>query len=91
MRARTVLAGAALLLIAACEPDYSSKGAQPTQVEPMESVTGGADPTSMSGRVKPADEPNIQHPNADGNAGRPPDGPGAPQGYKDSTGAHADA
>ena len=91
MRARTVLATAALLLVAACEPDYSDKGPEPTQIEPMESVTGGADPTSMSGRVKRADEPNIQHPNADGNAGRPPDGPGAPQAHTDSTGADADA
>lgn len=91
MRAGTVLACAALILIAACEPDYSSTEANPTQIEPMESVTGGADPTSMSGRVKPADEPNIQHPRADGNAGRPPDGPGAPAGYRDSTGVHADA
>ncbi len=85
MRARMFLVGAALVLLAACEPDYGQAKAQPTQMEPMESVTGGADPTAMSGRVKAADEPNIQHPNADGNAGRPPDGPGAPAGTRDST------
>jgi hypothetical protein len=54
-------------------------------------VTGGADPTAMSGRVKRPDEPNIQHPNADGNAGRPPDGPGAPAGYRDTSGTSHDS
>jgi hypothetical protein len=45
----------------------------------------------MSGRVKRPDEPNIQHPNADGNAGRPPDGPGAPAGYRDTSGTSHDS
>ena len=40
-------------------------------------ATGGADPTAVSGRVKDPDEDTIHHPGADGNAGRPPDGPGA--------------
>ncbi len=39
--------------------------------------TGGADPTAVSGRVKETDEDTIHHPGADGNSGRPDDGPGA--------------
>lgn len=42
--------------------------------------TGGADPTAVSGRMKDPDEDTIHHPGADGNAGRPPDGPGARRG-----------
>jgi len=79
-----VLVGAALVLLASCEPDYGKPAVKPTAMQPEEAVTGGADPASMSGRVKKPDEANIQHPRADGNAGRPPDGPGAPPGYKDS-------
>jgi hypothetical protein len=90
MRARVVLAVAAVLVCAACEPDYGASDAS-TRMEPPGAVTGGADPTAMSGRVKQPGEPNIQHPNADGNAGRPPDGPGAPAGYRDTSGVSRDS
>ncbi len=89
MQARMFVVGATLLLLAACEPEYRRAGTEPASAEPVDEVTGGADPTAISGRVKAPDEPNIQHPNADGNAGRPPDGPGAPAGFRDST-AHRD-
>jgi|GEM_PF-6316937 hypothetical protein len=89
MRARMFFVGAAVVLLAACEPDYPKTDTRPTAMAPEGSVSGGADPTAMSGRVKTADEANIQHPDADGNAGRPPDGPGAPAGFKDSTAQRA--
>ncbi|HEU5358914.1 MAG TPA: hypothetical protein VFU45_07335 [Gemmatimonadales bacterium] len=91
MRARMFLAGAAVLLLAACEPDYGKEQSHPATVESEDAVTGGADPTAMSGRVKKPGEANIQHPRADGNAGRPPDGPGAPASSADSTHASGGA
>lgn len=59
---------------------YAAREESPAVTEGnLEAILGGVDPTSISGRVKPADETNIQHPKADGNDEmRPPDGPGAP-------------
>ena len=51
--------------------------------------TGGADPTAVSGRVKDPDEGTIHHPGADGNDGRPPDGPGARPGTATGSEPHS--
>lgn len=78
---RRLLAAAALaVLVGACEPEYPEAahgepehGAEAAHAE----ESHGADPTSISGRVKDSAEATIHHPGADGNAGRPADGPGA--------------
>lgn len=91
MRVRMLLAASALVVLAACEPDYSQQGTHASSGEAERAVTGGADPTAVSGRVKAPGEPNIQHPGAGGNDGRPPDGPGAAPGTVDTTSTHEGA
>jgi len=67
---RTVLsAAAAALILAACAPeDYPRESAA---ADSSHEVTGGSDPTSMSGRSPADSEDTIHHPQADGNSGRP--------------------
>ncbi len=73
--AAATLAAAALF---GCAPeDYEGSpehGAAATQVDaPEPEIVGGADPTSISGRVRADSEDTIHHPGADGNSGRAPD------------------
>ena len=79
---RRLLAAAALaVLVGACEPEYPAAAAHGEPEHGAEAAhaeeSHGADPTSISGRVKDSAEATIHHPGADGNAGRPADGPGA--------------
>ena len=70
--AKGILLSAALaaLLLAACSPeDYPREAAG---AEASHEVTGGSDPTAISGRAPADSEDTIHHPRADGNAGRPP-------------------
>ena len=61
---------AATLVLAACAPeDYPREAAG---AEASHEVTGGADPTAVSGRSPADSEDTIHHPQADGNSGRPP-------------------
>ena len=91
-RALTLAAAAAAALLLACEAPaggHASSGVvehqtaagtlSPQAGNPEDRLhdTGGADPTAVSGRVKEPDEDTIHHPGADGNSGRPDDGPGA--------------
>ena len=73
---RILSLAAALVLLAGCEPDYADAPAQAAEAHHAE--VEGAGPTAISGRVKDSTENSIHHPRADGNAGRPDDGPGAP-------------
>lgn len=73
---RILSLAAALVLLAGCEPEYADSPAQAAEAHHEE--VAGADPTAISGRVKDSTENTIHHPRADGNAGRPDDGPGAP-------------
>jgi hypothetical protein len=63
-------AAVAALVLAACAPeDYPREAAG---AEASHEVTGGADPTAVSGRSPADSEDTIHHPEADGNSGRPP-------------------
>lgn len=73
---RILSLAAAVVLLAGCEPEYADAPAQEAAAHHEE--VAGADPTAISGRVKDSTENSIHHPRADGNAGRPDDGPGAP-------------
>lgn len=73
---RILSLAAALALLAGCEPEYADAPAQAPEAHHEE--IAGADPMAISGRVKDSTENSIHHPRADGNAGRPDDGPGAP-------------
>jgi hypothetical protein len=69
-RGTLLTAALAALLLAACSPEDYPR--QPADAEASHEVTGGSDPTAVSGRA-PADTAEaIHHPGADGNAGRPP-------------------
>lgn len=71
---RLILTAAAIAILAACEPDYAETAGRSVTDEHLE-VTGGADPTAISGGA-PADSAHtIHHPAADGNAGRASDDP----------------
>ena len=57
-------------VVAACAPeDYPRQAAG---AEASHEVTGGSDPTAVSGRSPADSEDTIHHPQADGNSGRPP-------------------
>jgi hypothetical protein len=75
---RILSLAAAMVLLAGCEPEYADAPAHSAAVEAHHEDPGGADPTAVSGRVKDSAENSIHHNRADGNAGRPADGPGAP-------------
>jgi len=63
-------AAATSLVLAACSPeDYPRESASD---QASHEVTGGADPTAVSGRSPADSEDTIHHPQADGNSGRPP-------------------
>lgn len=64
-----VSAAAAAFVLAACAPeDYPREAAA---ADSSHEVTGGADPTAVSGRSPADSEDTIHHPQADGNSGRP--------------------
>jgi hypothetical protein len=64
-----VSAAAAAFVLAACAPeDYPREAAG---ADSSHEVTGGADPTAVSGRSPADSEDTIHHPQADGNSGRP--------------------
>ncbi|MGE5091382.1 MAG: hypothetical protein ACM3OH_04350 [Bacillota bacterium] len=66
----TLLSAAlAALLLAACSPEDYPR--EPAATEASHEVTGGSDPTAISGRAPADSEDTIHHPQADGNAGRP--------------------
>ena len=66
-------AAAAALVIAGCAPEDYPREAE---ADSTHAVTGGSDPTAVSGR-SPADSvATDHHPQADGNSGRPPARPG---------------
>ena len=75
---RILSLAAVMVLLAGCEPEYADTPAHSAAAEAHDEDLGGADPTSISGRVKDSTENSIHHNRADGNAGRPEDGPGAP-------------
>lgn len=70
-RGRVLLSAAAVaLFLAACAPeDYPREAAG---AEASHEVTGGSDPTAVSGRAPADSEDTIHHPQADGNSGRAP-------------------
>ena len=70
--AKGILLSAALaaLLLAACSPEDYPR--EPAGAEASHEVTGGADPTAISGRAPADSEDTIHHPQADGNAGLAP-------------------
>ncbi len=60
------------MLSSGCAPeDYPREPAADAQAS--HEVTGGTDPTSISGRVQADSEDTIHHPGADGNTGRAPE------------------
>ena len=75
---RILSLAAAIVLLAGCEPEYADEPGHAAAAEAHHEEIAGADPTSISGRVKDSTENSIHHNRADGNAGRPEDGPGAP-------------
>ncbi len=66
------------LMLAGCSPDdyadsSANRGATVETAPGSEGVTGGSDPTAVSGRIQQDTSETIHHPAADGNSGRPPE------------------
>ena len=71
------IASAAVMLAGCAPSDYADTTAdRPATVEAApesEGVTGGADPTAVSGTAHQDTTGTIHHPRADGNTGRAPE------------------
>ena len=89
---RILILAAAIVLLAGCEPEYADEPGHAAAAEAHHEEIAGADPTSISGRVKDSTENSIHHNRADGNAGRPDDGPGAaaPSSGQPTTDSHSE-
>lgn len=71
---RTLAAAVMVAALAACEPEYAeTAGHGGAEGETHTEVTGGADPSAISGRLPSDTVGTIHHPAADGNSGRPED------------------